>query len=218
MIIAVDGIDGSGKGTQCRLLREALEKAGKRVRGVSFPVYESFFGKMIAGYLNGDYGSLYSLNPKMVSLLFAMDRKYFFEKTTVSPSEILIFDRYVLSNMAHQGVKVETSRRNEFFDWLKILEYQVNRIPHPDISIILDMEPANSMRNIAKKQRRTYTDLTFDLHESNAEYLKNTRDLFLGLAETENAEVIRCDSGGLLKPESAIASEIEKIVFSRITD
>ena len=210
MIIAVDGIDGAGKGTQCRRLREAFEREGRRARLVSFPVYESFFGAMIAEYLNGKYGSLYAVDSKLIALLFAMDRKRFFERNPVSPGgdEILICDRYVLSNMAHQGVKLAPSQRGEFYAWLKTLEFEVNGIPRPDRSIILDVGITNSAGNVIKKQQRAYTDLTFDLHENDPAYLQNTRSLFLELAEMENAAVIRCDEGDRLRSEADIAEEL----------
>jgi dTMP kinase len=216
MTIAVDGIDGTGKGTQCRMLREALNRSGGTARIISFPVYESFFGAMISEYLNGRYGPLYAADSKLIALLFAMDRKLFFETRPFSGEEILIFDRYVLSNMAHQGVKLERSRRNEFFAWLKKLEFEINRIPYPDISIVLDMKTAYSVENVAKKQPRGYTSLTYDLHENDPAYQENTRDLFLELAGMENAALIRCDAQGCLRSERDIAAELLDIVNRRL--
>ncbi|MDR0554522.1 MAG: hypothetical protein LBG76_06980 [Treponema sp.] len=217
MIIAVDGIDGTGKGTQCGLLRAALEGKGKQVRIASFPCYASFFGEMISEYLNGAYGSLYAVNPKLIALLFAMDRKDFFEKYEPSQDNMLILDRYVLSNMAHQGVKLPAPERSLFFEWLKNLEYGVNRIPYPDISLVLDMDAALSVKNVAKKERRSYTSQTYDLHEKDAAYLQDTRALFLELAGRENAALIRCDDGnGNLKKEETIASEIAETVLNRL--
>jgi dTMP kinase len=208
MTIAIDGIDGTGKGTHCRLLRELLKKEGRESRIISFPAYDSFFGQMIADYLNGKYGSLYSIDPKLTALLFALDRKIFFENNVFPNNTILIFDRYVLSNMAHQGVKIAPPGRPAFFDWLRILEYEINRIPSPDISFVLDMDTANSVSNVAKKQQRGYTGLTYDLHESDAGYLENTRLLFLELAQQENAIVIRCDRDGILRNTTDIVTEI----------
>jgi dTMP kinase len=219
MIIAIDGIDGTGKGTQCRRLAERLRGNGQNVSLISFPIYDSFFGKMVSEYLNGAYGSLYAINPKLTAMLYAMDRKLFFERRPYSPDsseEILIFDRYVLSNLAHQGAKIaDAEQRQAFFDWVEELEFTVNGIPRPDVSFVLDMDTQNSRSNVAKKSKRDYTDRTFDLHESDSGYLAATRGLFLQLAAQEGAHIIKCDTAadrlgqnGSLKNEDEILDEI----------
>jgi dTMP kinase len=212
MIIAIDGIDGTGKGTQCKRLAEKLKENHQKVMLVSFPIYESFYGKMVSEYLNGSYGSLYAINPKLTALLYAMDRKLFFTNRPYSPDlpgEILIFDRYVLSNLAHQGAKfADAPQRAAFFDWVEELEFTVNAIPRPDISFVLDMDSENSQSNVAKKNKRDYTDRTFDIHESDSAYLADTRGLFLQLAERMDARIIECDRAGNLKNEDEIFGEI----------
>jgi dTMP kinase len=71
-IIAVEGIDGSGKNTQSRLLVENLKKQGFEVEFLGFPCYsETFFGKEIGAYLNGDFGGLDDVHPKLASMLYA---------------------------------------------------------------------------------------------------------------------------------------------------
>jgi dTMP kinase len=213
MIISIDGIDGTGKGTQCKRLAEKLRGICEKVTLVSFPVYDSFYGKMVSEYLNGSYGALYAINPKLTALLYAMDRKLFFSMRPYDPTETLIFDRYVLSNLAHQGAKIaDAPQRLAFFEWVRELEFTVNAIPRPDISFVLDMEPQNSQSNVAKKSKRDYTDRTFDLHESDSNYLAATRGLFLQLAEQEGAHIIKCDKDGSLKKEGIILEEILAIV------
>jgi len=208
MMIAIDGIDGTGKGTQAKMLEEYLIKKGFKAKVVSFPKYGSFFGKMISEYLNGVYGSLYSVNPKLSSLLYAQDRNYYFQTETVSTNEILIFDRYVNSNIAHHSSKIDEKDRESFIDWIIELEYKTNNIPKPDISFILDLEVDNSIKNVAKKKKREYTEATHDLHESNFEYLKETRKIFLSLAGKNNTYLIKCDNNGALKNQDDIAKEI----------
>jgi dTMP kinase len=216
MIIAIDGIDGTGKGTQCKRLVEMLGKNCQKVTLVSFPIYDSFYGKMVSEYLNGSFGALYAINPKLTALLYAMDRKLFFEMRPYDPAETLIFDRYVLSNLAHQGAKIaDEPQRLAFFEWVKELEFTVNGIPRPDVSFVLDMEPQNSQSNVAKKNKRDYTDHTFDLHESDSAYLATTQDLFLQLAEQENAQIIKCDKDGSLKNEDEIFKEIVSVLSKK---
>jgi dTMP kinase len=209
MIIAIDGIDGTGKATQAKMLQEHFTKRGIKTKVVSFPMYGSFFGKMISEYLNGDYGSLYSVDPKLVSLLYAQDRYYYFQTHKITDVEIIIFDRYVNSNIAHQGSKVKEKDRKTFIDWITEFEYEINKIPKPDISFILDAEVGNSIKNVAKKQKREYTDATYDLHESDTEYLMETRKIFQSLANKINdTHLIKCDTNGVMNDLNDISKEI----------
>ena len=212
MMIAIDGIDGTGKGIQSRMLEEYLIKKGFKTKVISFPIYSSFVGKMISEYLNGVYGSLYSINPKLASLLYAQDRHYFFQTELISTYEILIFDRYVNSNIAHHSSKIYEKDRKSFIDWIIELEYKINKIPKPDISFILDLEVDNSMKNVARKKKREYTEATHDLHESNIEYLKETRKIFLSLVNGNDTYLIKCDNDGVLKDQNDIAAEISSYV------
>ena len=212
MIIAIDGIDGTGKGTQSRILKEYLIKKGFKARIVSFPIYNSFFGMMISEYLNGIYGSLYSINPKLASLLYAQDRQHYFQTESISADEIIIFDRYVNSNIAHHSSKINENDRRALIDWILELEYSINKIPKPNISFIFDLEVNNSIENVAKKNKRGYTESTHDLHESNAEYLLETRKAFLSLANGFDTHLIKCDINGVMKNENDIASEINSHV------
>jgi len=217
MMIAIDGIDGTGKGMQSRMLEEHLTKKGFKAKVISFPVYSSFFGKMISEYLNGIYGTLYSVNPKLASLLYAQDRHYFFQTNSISNDEILIFDRYVNSNIAHHSSKLDEKKRKLFIDWIIELEYGINKIPKPDISFILDLEVNNSVKNVAKKEKREYTEATHDLHESNIDYLEETRKVFLSLVNGYDTYLIKCDTNGTLKNQNDIAEEINMHVDSLLS-
>jgi dTMP kinase len=218
MIIAIDGIDGTGKRTQTKMLEEYLLEKKCKVRVISFPLYDSFFGRMIADYLNGNYGSLYSINPKLASLLFAQDRQYYFKNNSIQNDEIVIFDRYVNSNIAHQSSKIIEKERKHFIDWIIELEYTINEIPKPDISFILDLDVEKSVINVANKNKRDYTESTYDLHEENVEYLIETRKVFLSLADGVNTHLIKCDNGKVMKSKDEIAKEIySHIDFARYT-
>lgn len=128
-IIAIEGIDGSGKNTQAKLLVDNLRKQGFDVEFMSFPCYEeTMFGKEIGAYLNGDFGSLDEVHPKLAALLYAGDRleKKAFIKETIEQGKILVIDRYVSSNIAHQGSKVSAGAdRENFCQWLSHLEHTV---------------------------------------------------------------------------------------------
>jgi dTMP kinase len=214
MIIAIDGIDGTGKGTLAKILEEYFAEKEFKVKVISFPIYNSFFGKMISDYLNGNYGSLYTVNPKLASLLYAQDRQYYLKDLSILPDEIIIFDRYVNSNIAHHSSKINEKERKPFIEWIIELEYSVNKIPKPDISFILDLEVEYSIANVAKKRKREYTESTYDLHEANKEYLAETRKIFLSLANGVDTHLIRCDTNKIMKNPHDIANEIVAYIDS----
>jgi len=212
MIIAIDGIDGTGKGTQAKMLEKYLSGNGYKVKLVSFPMYDSFFGKMVAEYLNGNYGSLYSINPKLAALLYAQDRQSYFKHTPVSDYEVIIFDRYVNSNIAHHSSKTVEKERKYLIDWILELEYGTNGIPKPDISFILDLEVENSVVNVGTKSKRDYTESTYDLHEANIEYLIETRKIFISLANGIDTHIIKCDTNKVMRKKNDISSEINSYI------
>ena len=163
---------------------------------------------MVSEYLNGIYGSLYSINPKLSSLLYAQDRQHYFQTNSVLDGDMIIFDRYVNANIAHHSSKFNKKDRQFLIDWIIELEYDINKIPKPDISFILDLEVDNSIENVAGKGRREYTESTHDLHESDYEYLVETRKVFLSLADRANTHLIKCDINGILKKQNDRAKEI----------
>src|SRR5579863_1488619 len=138
-LIALEGIDGSGKRTQLDLLARKLDARGLATFRISFPRYESFHGKLVGRYLNGEFGSLGAVDPHLSALLYAGDRleaKPEIE-AALSAGKIVLADRYIGSNMAHQSARVATEKREEFFSWLKKLEYGIYGLPAEDLVIYL---------------------------------------------------------------------------------
>src|SRR6202046_3998849 len=115
-LIAIEGIDGAGKRTQTELLGRALQARGIPHIHFSFPRYNSFFGKLVARFLNGEFGSLEAVDPHFSALLYAGNRleaKPAME-AALSAGKALLADRYVASNLAHQGSRVAADKRDEF--------------------------------------------------------------------------------------------------------
>ena len=214
-IIVIEGIDGSGKNTQSLFLYEFLLGKGYNTKVLHFPLYnETFFGHEVANYLNGSFGKLNDVHPKLSAFLYAGDR---YEKRDYILSElekgtILVLDRYVPSNMAHHSVKLPPELRKEFIDWIKQLEYSVFKLPKPDFVIFLDMPPEISQTLILKKSPRTYTDKKQDLHEENINYLSDVYKMFKELVLTENWHSINCTRDRVPRPIDDIQNEIINFV------
>jgi dTMP kinase len=121
LLVVIEGIDGSGTGTQASRLRERLEQRGLRVGLLSFPRYsETFFGQRIGDFLNRKFGELHEVDPFLAALLYAGDRlesKAELNRQLAS-SDVLILDRYVPSNIAHQAGKRTGAERRQLAEWI----------------------------------------------------------------------------------------------------
>lgn len=214
--VAIEGIDGSGKGTQAARLRETLVAQGHDVGLLSFPRYDATkFGRAIGEFLNGRFGSLDEVHPQLVALLFAGDR---FESRPLLESElecrdVVICDRYVASNVAHQAAKLTGTERAELIGWIESIEFGVYALPRPDLTLLLDLPATTAQRLIATKSARTYTDRAADLQEADADYLERVRQVYLALASDNAAcHCINVERNGDLRSVDAIAAEITATV------
>lgn len=215
MLISIEGTDCSGKETQSNLLCEKL-KQNYQVYKTSFPMYESATGKIISGpYLGkADVGECLfkegavNVDPKVASLYYAADRLYNINKINecLNNNGIVILDRYVESNMAHQGGKIYDDKlRNELYEWLDKLEYGLLNLPHPDITIFLYMP--YKYTSYLKKNR---TEL--DQHELSKEHLLNAEKAYLELAYKYNFKVVNCIENNKIRSIEDINNEIYSII------
>src|SRR5580693_8259282 len=130
-LIAIEGIDGSGKRTQVALLEKGLAAKGHAVYSTGFPQYDSWFGKMVGQFLNGELGALETVDPHFTALLYAGDR---FEakpniEAALNDGKIVLIDRYIGSNLAHQTARVAPEKRDDFRRWIEHLEYNIYGLP-----------------------------------------------------------------------------------------
>ncbi len=218
--IVLEGIDGSGKRTQLGLLVQAFASRGVPFTQISFPRYDGFFGKMAGRYLNGEFGSLDSVDPHFSALLYAGDR---FEAKSRIESDlasglIVLADRYVGSNLAHQGARVPREKRAEFLQWLKQLEYQVYALPVEDLVIYLHLPPAEAHRLVGEKGARGYTKLRRDIQESNLAHLEAASEVYDQLARQPNWRKIECydTAARVLRSPEKIHQDILVAVEARI--
>lgn len=202
-LIVIEGTDGSGKGTQNKLLRERLEKENYSIHNLSFPVYSDDSSIFIRKYLNGDYG----MNPedvtaKQATLFYAMDRFHTFKgngqtkDAVLNPNTVLLTNRYTTSNILYQGAKAKSrDELYELIDWICELEYGILQIPEPDIVIMpyIDFEKNMEMmrkRDIAQNARNN--NMSRDIHELDTEYLRHVSETSLIVAERMGFEIIDC--------------------------
>src|SRR5258707_1266496 len=209
MLIDIEGIDGSGKGTQARALVGRLAKAGVAASLVSFPRYEAtLFGRAVGEFLNGEFGALDEVHPFLVSLLFAGDR---FESKpflleAMRTSEIVVLDRYVPSNVAHQAAKLDGAARAELTRRILEIEYGLFRLPRPELVLLLDLPVSVAQSLIAQKAARGYTAKKADLQEADGAYLERVREVYDELARTEaDWRRIACCEGKRLRSVDEIA-------------
>jgi len=212
-LIAVCGIDGSGKTVQTGLLARRARKAGWRVETIEFPRYEQgFFGKLIARYLRGEFSrDPGAVDPYLASLPFACDRWQAAPalKRWLSRGAMVVCNRYVSANLAHQGGKIRSPRRRrEFLRWIEQLEYEVFGLPRPDVQVWLDMPPAVAVRLIARKKRRRYLRQAKDIHESSLAHLEGTRRAYRELASGRNWFRVACARKDEPRAPEEIAEEI----------
>ena len=208
-LIAIEGIDGSGKGTQSRLLVESLQTAGHRVALFSFPRYrETLFGGCIGEYLNGRFGSLAEVDPFLAALLFAGDRlesrPLLLE--ALATHDYVICDRYVASNVAHQGAKRDGAARAELIGRIEAVEYGIHALPRPDLTLLLDLSVPHAVRQIAAKAQRSYTAAAADLHEADTAYLAAVRTVYQQLASGPGWQRIDCERAGRVRPIAELAA------------
>ena len=210
-LIAIEGVDGSGKGTQSRLLTDRLRDEGRRVALLSFPRYsETFFGARIGDFLNGRFGSLGDVDPFLAALLFAGDRLESKPVLTAALAEndVVVLDRYVASNVAHQGAKRDGADRAELVRRIEHVEFALNALPRPDVTVWLDLPVPLAVTLIAAKAARDYTDRAADLQEADTAYLERVAAVYGELASGPGWVRVPCSAEGAVRDVGAIAEDV----------
>lgn len=196
----IDGIDGSGKATQTKLLVKRLKKEGVKVKTIDFPrYYHNFFGKLLGEYLSGVYGDFTQVDPRVASVLYAADRYESAQEIRqwLAQGYVVVADRYVSANQIHQGGKIASLKeRRTFMRWLDEMEHRVFQIPRPDLVIYLDVPFEVSKEWLKQKiaqRSKKYLNGRKDVAEENLTYLKNSRASALMLVkENKNWRKIEC--------------------------
>lgn len=212
MLIAIEGIDGSGKGTQAELLHQRMLNAGLTSELISFPRYaETHFGQTIGRFLNGEFGELGQVDPHLAATLYAADRFESIEMLSelLATKDVVVADRYVASNVAHQGAKKSGDDRTAIQEWILKTEHEVFRLPRAHLVVHLDLPAETAQKLIARKSKRDYTDQAADLQEADRDYLDSVREAYLDLASREpDWSTISLLDGDRLKSIDEVGEEI----------
>ena len=211
VLVAIEGIDGSGKGTQAARLLAHFQQQGVRTGLLSFPRYQQTgFGRKIGDFLNGKFGSLSDVHPQLVALMFAGDRFESREliEQSIATHDLIICDRYVASNIAHQAAKASHDEAAELINWIKQLEYQIYRLPLAELTIFLDVPVPQAQQLIAAKSKRDYTDKSADLQEADGVYLQHVREIYLQLADGPGWHRIHCMDHDRLRSQDEITADL----------
>jgi dTMP kinase len=198
--LVVEGIDGAGKSTQIKLLMEHLDERQVKFRYIHFPrTDEPFYGELIGRFLRGDFGNLHEVDPYLVALLYAGDRKdaapiilEWLEK-----GYLVLLDRYVYSNIAFQCAKLsEKSKQEQLRNWILDLEYSHNKIPKPDLNILLDVPFSFTRSKLSGNRQgseRDYLKGSRDIHEEDLDFQQRVRNMYHWQAKScDDLLIINC--------------------------
>ncbi len=217
-IIVVEGTDCSGKETQTSLLVQRLRKEGRKIERFSFPAYDTPTGRIVGGaYLGKKHicdgyfpEGAANVDPKVACLYYAADRRYNIGKINelLDEGTDVILDRYVESNMAHQGGKIfDKEERLKLYKNLEDLEYGFLELPRPDLTIFLYM-PYKKEAELKKGRKEPA-----DQHEVSMLHIRNAEHAYLELAELHNYKKINCvDKKNKLRDIEDIQEEIYELV------
>ena len=219
-LIVIEGLDGSGKATQTKLLCDRLSKLDIEYTKMSFPNYESPSSALVKMYLGGELGtSADDVNPYAASVFYAADRCATFIKEYKHDYEngrLFISDRYSTSNAIYQTSKLPKEDWDSFLLWLEDLEYNKLEVPKPDLVIYLDMSV--NVSQALMSQRYGGDETKKDIHEKNISFLIKCRQTALYTANKLGWKIIRCDNGISPRSIDDIASEIFTAVRSTISN
>jgi len=224
-LIVIEGMDGSGKSMQIDLLIKKFKGRGDGVVTLDFPNYSTPTGKVVRRYLDGEFGPANDVPAKIASIFFAEDRNASkgFIQNELDKGNMTILDRYVESNMGHQGGKIrDRVEREEFFKWLEDLEYGNFSLPKPDAVIFLHMPQAVSKELMMKRERKSdfhpagNSKDGLDGHESSEDHMRNAEEAYLHLANLFGWITVHCAPDGTMESLKT-PEEIHEEIWAKLS-
>lgn len=213
LFLVIEGSDGSGKSTQYKLLLERLKSTGYDVKEIKFPRYDEEASYFVRKYLKGEYGDANNLGPYTPSLFYALDRYDASAqiKQWLADGAVVLADRYIAANKAHQGQKIENQEdRLTYYNWLDQLEFGMLEIPKPDINIVLTV-PTEAAMDLIKKRGDSQE---VDIHDADPEHLRRATETYQELCYIypEDFTHINCTKDG----ELMSIPTINNLIWERI--
>lgn len=209
-LLVIEGLDGSGKATQAKLLASHLAESGCKVMEITFPDYESDSSALVKMYLSGQFGDKPDdVNPYAASSFYAVDRYASYKTKWGSFYEaggIVIADRYTTSNAVHQTSKLPAGERRAFLDWLFDFEYGKLGLPAPTRVLYLDMPTELTEQMMRRREQQTHTHA--DIHEQNDAYLRACRENAAFVVDYCGWRHIDCADGSRILPPEEIAARV----------
>ncbi len=221
MFIVLEGVDGSGKSTQIANLQRLFAEQGIPTEYLHFPRFDApYFGDLIARFLRGELGSVEQVDPYIVAMLYAGDRRDAAEmiRGWIAEGRVVICDRYVYSNIGYQCAKVaDVEERERLREWILSLEYDYFKIPRPDVSLFLDVPFAFTERKLLQEQRegddRAYLHGKKDIHEQSMDLQRQVRQVYIDAAQYDEAmHVVDCSHDGEMALPEEIFGRIKAVV------
>lgn len=219
--VVIEGLDGSGKSTQIKLLRNYLETNGIKYQYLHFPrTDDSIYGELIARFLRGEFGDLDQVDPYLVALIYAGDRNDAkgMINSWIQDGYFVLLDRYVNSNIAFQCAKISRAdEKAKLRDWILKLEFDYHKLPVPDINIFLDVPFDFTEKQLSGERQggdRDYLNGANDIHEKSLDFQKEVRNIYLSLKDTPNYRVLDCfdEHRNMLEP-AQIFTKIVNTLF-----
>ena len=221
-IIVIEGTDGSGKQTQAAKLKERLKQEGYEVYSTSCPRYDSDSSAAVRMYLNGNIKEhAEDVSAKAASAFYAVDRyityKKEIEQIHQAGDKVIVFDRWVESNIIHQGAKLiagindEAERQEklkEFANWLYGLEHLDFEVPRPDVTIYLNVPVDYTIKLRQARANKITGGEKQDIHEADTSHLINASEAGMLAARMFNWRVIECVKDEKMRDVDDIAKEV----------
>ena len=209
-LIVFEGIDGSGKSTQFKLLCDRLEKEKREFKKITFPQYSKPSSALIKMYLAGEFGSHPDdVNPYAASAFYAVDRFASYAsdwKEYYNNGGLLMSDRYTTSNAIHQSAKLDGIEKKDYLLWLYDFEFKLMGLPKPDAVTYMNVPVEVAINNI--KLRSETTNAKADIHELDEDYLARCCESGYVSSALYGWKRIDCAENGKMRPVDDIASEI----------
>ena len=224
MFIVLEGVDGCGKSTQIANLQKMFAEKGVACEYIHFPRFDApYFGDLIARFLRGELGSVESVDPYIVAMLYAGDRRDAAALINgwLEQGKVVICDRYVYSNIGYQCAKLHTAEeREKLREWILSLEFDYFAIPRPDVSLFLDVPFAFTERKLSEVRTgddRDYLNGAKDIHEQSLDLQQAVRRVYIDAAEKDaDMHVVDCSESGAMASPDMIFARIKSVVDTYI--